>query len=254
MSIPIHSPLSTEVYSSLSSLSPPPTPIAKRFRHFVQSNATTAMPMFFPMSQSLFYSSVHRCHHSDASPSNKDEVVTEKKKLKLIASRPASILRLMPRSRTNISQTREGTKRIQVDQLPPLPFLYLDTSLKSIESMIPRLPSLSDSMKSSDSSQILESTFKKKEHIIYSNQQTMQSAFQRTGTHHCPVQKYTINSDGSDCPKSCNSESVLESIPKKLGSDVCPHKQVKLPSFQQGETGTKHNRMKKRNRFAARSA
>mmetsp|Transcript_13758 Transcript_13758/g.20743 ORF Transcript_13758/g.20743 Transcript_13758/m.20743 type:complete len:253 (-) Transcript_13758:127-885(-) len=252
MIIPIHSPLSTDVYSSLSSLSPPPTPIAKRSRHFFQSSTTSAMPMFFPMSQSLFYSSGHRCHHSDASPSIKDEEATEKKKLKLIASRPASILRLMPRSRTNISQTREGTKRIQVDQLPPLPSSYLDTSLKSIKPMIPRLPFLSDSTKTSDSSQILESTFEKKEHI--SNQQAMQSAFQRTGANDCAVQKRTSNSDGSDCSKSCDSKSVVESIPKKSRSDFGPHEQAKLPSFQRGGTGRKHYRVEKRNRFAARSA
>mmetsp|Transcript_41085 Transcript_41085/g.72272 ORF Transcript_41085/g.72272 Transcript_41085/m.72272 type:complete len:198 (+) Transcript_41085:118-711(+) len=188
MSDSIHSPLGSDVFSSLNSLSPPPTPIAKRERHFFTSIAATPpTPMFFPTSQSLFSSSAHRCPFSQLSPANKEAM--EEKQLASLASRPAPSLRLMSRSGTNISQASDVKTRIQAGQILPLPFSFPGTSFKSIESSIQQMPSLSDSSKSSDSANLLESTLKKPEPVVDPNQQVKLPSFQRSGVQHRTVKK-----------------------------------------------------------------
>mmetsp|Transcript_32225 Transcript_32225/g.59091 ORF Transcript_32225/g.59091 Transcript_32225/m.59091 type:complete len:198 (-) Transcript_32225:907-1500(-) len=188
MSVSIHSPLSSNVVSSFDSLSPPPTPIAKRSCHFFPSNAATpTIPMFFRTSQSLFSSSSPQCHFHTSSSDN--EKATGKKQLASLASRPAPSLQLRVRS-SSVSQSRVALKELQLDQIPALPFLFPDTSFRSIESSTPQKHSPSNSStRSSDSVNILKSTSKKQKPIASPNQQAKLPAFHRSGMKHRAVKQ-----------------------------------------------------------------
>lgn len=152
MNVSIHSPLQSEVLlSSLAySLSPPPTPIAKRANHrrFFPSNAATPVtptPTFFPKSKSLINDARHR---PSPSPSTADKEAMERKSLALLASRPVPRLHLTPRPKrfgtnlTNLSSQANGNnirKQVRANELPPLPFSFPDSVVEQLT-----MPSLSD--------------------------------------------------------------------------------------------------------------
>jgi len=184
----IHSPLSSEVVSSFDSLSPPPTPIAKRSRHFFPSNAAPpTTPMFFPTSQSLFGSSSQQCHFPTSSSDNEGAI--GRKQLASLASRPAPSLQLRVRS-SSVSQSRFALKELQLDQIPALPFLFPDTAFRPIESSTPQKHSPSNSStRRSDSVSILKSTPKKQKPIPSPNQQAKLPEFQRSGMKHSAMKQ-----------------------------------------------------------------
>ncbi|KAL7537604.1 hypothetical protein ACHAWF_005840 [Thalassiosira exigua] len=135
MSVSIQSPLLSDVVSCLESLSPPPTPIAKRARHFFPSNAATPTPptpMFFPKSQSLLRANDIS---KPSRPSTVDRETVRKKQLAMLAARPAPRLRLKPNIRAPLADASHKENinyKMDIDQVPPLPF-----------SFPPLLPSLS---------------------------------------------------------------------------------------------------------------
>lgn len=153
MNVSIHSPLQSEVLlSSLAySLSPPPTPIAKRANHrrFFPSNAATPVtptPTFFPKSKSLINDARHR--PSPSSPSTIEKEAMERKSLAFLASRPVPRLHLTPRPKrfgtnlTNLSSQANGDnirKQVRANELPPLPFSFPDSVVEQLT-----MPSLSD--------------------------------------------------------------------------------------------------------------
>ena len=165
MSASVHSPLSSEVFSSFDSLSPPPTPVAKRGCHFFPSNASTPvehMPMFFPTSASLL--SPTRKVSLSSSKNHKENKNIERSTLASLASRPTPCLRLKPRPKNmNVSASPsfilDGKKQVlavdkhTVDQLIPMPFsqlpmvpnLSLDTGKSdNVSNLSPRKISASD--------------------------------------------------------------------------------------------------------------
>lgn len=123
MKISINSPLPSEVFNELS---PPPTPIAKRGRHFFPSNA--AVPMFFPKSQSIFGSA--HAHPNISAPTTAEKEATEMKRLLAsLAHRPVPRLHLSPMPKSKFGKDSTNTSRaedmmqLQADQLPTLPYL-----------------------------------------------------------------------------------------------------------------------------------
>lgn len=154
MSVSIHSPLPTySVFPSFhdSSLSPPPTPLAKRARHFFPSNSeasSSPVPMFFPTSKSLLShrsssSSFHnsssprlsptrlhdRTHAAPTSPTFEKENVA-RRQLKDMARRPPPALRLRPRPlhcsnkmlHTNSTKGEvDKARQVDMDRIPSLP-------------------------------------------------------------------------------------------------------------------------------------
>eukprot|EP00581_Thalassiosira_minuscula_P016887 CAMPEP_0183730962 /NCGR_PEP_ID=MMETSP0737-20130205/33969_1 /TAXON_ID=385413 /ORGANISM="Thalassiosira miniscula, Strain CCMP1093" /LENGTH=204 /DNA_ID=CAMNT_0025963569 /DNA_START=459 /DNA_END=1073 /DNA_ORIENTATION=- len=193
-SVSIQSPVESEVFSFFETLSPPPTPLAKRGRHFFPSNASTPVPMFFPKSQSLLSSpSARRAETllSRSSPANKEAMA--QKQLASLASRPVPIIRLVPRkTKTDTSQVNRAAtstdikKIIQAGQTPPLPFSFPNDSfdVKQIKSAIPQVPSLSDSTASSDS----ESNMTKPGPVAGPKLAKLPS-FQRSGMHRRTVHR-----------------------------------------------------------------
>ena len=124
----LRSPRNSEVFSlSLTSLSPPPTPIAKRGRHSsLPANAVTSpAPMFFPKSQSVFRSA----HHSRP-VENDDAIAMERERLAMLASRPIPSLRLLPRRPNGMMRTNSVSCDCDEDiiRLPPLPFSFSSDS------------------------------------------------------------------------------------------------------------------------------
>lgn len=168
---PLSSPLPSQVFSlsTLETLSPPPTPIAKRgdSNHFFPSGATTPTPMFFSKSKSLLG------HDNDgnvtaggltpasapavgARQTNENTVENQQRLLaKKLASRgPVPSLRLAPRPRfggsssANTTNDTEDMKKL-MDQMPPPPLYSPFPDLKSMEANIPQVPSLSSHSSSS---------------------------------------------------------------------------------------------------------
>lgn len=119
------SPRQSEVLSSalVDSLSPPPTPIAKRAR---RSSPSSPAPMFFPKSKSI----ISAAHDPSPSPSTAEKEDTEEKRVALLlASRPVPHTRLSPRptqfgvkKTTNTFRAEDIETLIRTNQLPPLPF------------------------------------------------------------------------------------------------------------------------------------
>ncbi|KAL7546101.1 hypothetical protein ACHAWF_009433 [Thalassiosira exigua] len=142
MSVSIQSPLLSDVVSCLESLSPPPTPIAKRARRFFPSeDATPPTPMFFPKSQSILQAEELR---TPSRLSTVDMEAMKSEQLEMLASRPAPRLRLKPRLHvymTNTSQKENINYQMNADQAAPFPF-----------SLPPSLPSLSVSFCESSTS------------------------------------------------------------------------------------------------------
>lgn len=146
MCLSVRSPLNSEVLSLLESLSPPPTPVAKRGAHFIPSNAATPVPKYFPASQSIF-GALLRVDY----PGEKE--VAEEMQLRQLASRPVPSFRLKrrptPMNSSRAAATTEGAKKMRVqvhaEQLPPLPLAAGPAlaSKSSAKMLIPLLPSLS---------------------------------------------------------------------------------------------------------------
>eukprot|EP00581_Thalassiosira_minuscula_P018102 CAMPEP_0183713004 /NCGR_PEP_ID=MMETSP0737-20130205/8016_1 /TAXON_ID=385413 /ORGANISM="Thalassiosira miniscula, Strain CCMP1093" /LENGTH=205 /DNA_ID=CAMNT_0025941751 /DNA_START=229 /DNA_END=846 /DNA_ORIENTATION=+ len=186
-SVSIQSPLKSEVFSSYDTLSPPPTPIAKRSRYFIPSNASAhPMPMLLPANQSLLGSSAARRAEPPLTTSSyTNEEAMARMHLESIASRPAPTLILMRRPRIEADTSRDNrdlNNIIQVDTLPPLPFSFPKDSFdfKSIESAIPQVPSQSSSNKSG-SSNSLGSNEKKPDAVASAKHQVKLPSFQRSG-------------------------------------------------------------------------
>ena len=159
MSVSIQTPPSSDVFSSYNNrLSPPPTPMAKRGRHFFESNDDTMppeIPMFFPSSNSVMTG--HLSCLKDEEEDTKEEENVERRLLNLLASRPTPTIRLKPRPTSsihNIMDTeippedtcKKQVLEVDIGQIKPLP-IYSPSSVaehkRSIESMIRKLPSLS---------------------------------------------------------------------------------------------------------------
>lgn len=181
MSVSIQTPPSSVMSSSYNNeLSPPPTPVAKRGRHFFNSNDTTPqIPMFFPTSSSVMTG--HLSCLKDEEKEIKIEENVERRLLNLLASRPTPTIRLKPRPTTlmhsnNMDTPPEDTKKqvlvFDMDEIMPLP-IYSPSSItepkRSIESMIRKLPSLSSD---SETKTISKSDTRKL------------PSFQRGGLHH----------------------------------------------------------------------
>lgn len=153
MSVAIHSPPSSEALPPLDSLSPPPTPAAKRARQFCSSSNVGPMPMFFPKSLSIL--GTEPCPFR--LKAEVDEAV-EKKRLAHLGSRP--VPRLQLRSTLSSRGTEQNiavwakdgsiARQINMNQIPQLP--YDNFSFKSIESELPEMPAMGSSSKSSGSS------------------------------------------------------------------------------------------------------
>lgn len=197
MSVTIQSPFNSEVLSSFDySVSPPPTPIAKRARHFFPSNAPTPTPMFFPKSQSLLVSSFQHSSHKDITD-------VERKHLALLASRPSPSVQLKPRHaltdashRTNRVSSCNGSKdvkkRFKLEEMPQLPFSFPpEKSFKPIMSpTIPDLPSLPLSSGSSKGLSKSDSALEKKTSSpAAAAQQVKLPSFQRRGVDHRTIKK-----------------------------------------------------------------
>jgi hypothetical protein len=179
MSVTMESPLSSQVFGSLDSLSPPPTPNAKRARHFFPSNASSPTPMFFPKSKSLFGTNTR----AGLSPASEKENA-ERMQLQRLASRLPPCLQLKPRPTDITNRTarlrlssrsssgdmpiNESRKmRITVDQILPLPLVFHESktlSFKPVEessvASIPELPSLSCSLSDSSKGSVIGSVIK----------------------------------------------------------------------------------------------
>lgn len=194
MSVTIQSPFSSAVFPSFDySISPPPAPIAKRARHFFPSNAPTPTPFFFSKGQSIL-DSTSSIHSADGDKEAFLEL--ERRQVAFLVSRPAPDLKLKPRSaltdatpRTNSSATlhyvdsKEVTKRFELDKMPGLPFTCLPKkAFKPISSpKMPDLPSLSGSDHGVGDNKLSDPT--------PTAQQAKLPAFQRSGVHRRTVRK-----------------------------------------------------------------
>jgi hypothetical protein len=149
--ISIHSPIQSEILNSLASLSPPPTPIAKRGCHFFPADssgdATVPVPLFFPTTASVFGSSYHEpnrrilssrsTHHSDEEDDSVDA------ELMFLISYPPPRLRLEQRRTVTITPPpltpSQNEKR------------FLQVPDDSLKLMIPTLPSLAQEISNNNS-------------------------------------------------------------------------------------------------------
>ncbi len=152
--ISIHSPIQSELLNSLS-LSPPPTPIAKRGCHFFPADggggdATVPVPLFFPKTASVFGSSYHEPNgrilaSRSTHPADEDDNSLDAELMFLI-SYPPPRLRLEQRRTVTITPPlltpTQNEKRVL--QVP-------DDSLKI---MIPTLPLLSPEISKSNSDKL----------------------------------------------------------------------------------------------------
>lgn len=173
MSFSIHSPLSSEVFSSFDSLSPPPAPIGKRAQYFFPSNYA-APPTPFPA----------QCQRRPSNATVADEEGVVGKKLALLASRTVPMIKLMPRPRTGGLQAGMALTQIRVDQCPPLPFQFPNESYNHVESSTGQSPSPPDSSKSTNSEKrVLGLGPKKPVPVASRTQQAKLPAYQRRGTH-----------------------------------------------------------------------
>ncbi|KAL3760193.1 hypothetical protein ACHAWU_008940 [Discostella pseudostelligera] len=138
--IAIQTPLNPEVLPYLETLSPPPTPIAKRGRSFFPAgdDASLNVPMFFPKSASIFGSYQPQSPRS-TQPANKDDNSVEAE-LMFIISYPSPRFRLEQRRTITISP-------------PPLTppqneKFVLQVPDNSLPLLIPKLPLLPERSKS----------------------------------------------------------------------------------------------------------
>lgn len=178
------SPTNSQVFPSFDySLSPPPTPIAKRARQFLPSNtASSPVPMFFSKSRSLFGpESIGRANnaHHYLSP----EEAMEKKQLQVFASRPAPDVLLKPRPTVTSTTHWESSPRptVAMDKILAPPFTSSGATFRPVSddvesSIIPELPWLSSN--NSSTSKRLEP--KKPEQYTFGRQAKLPS-FQRGG-------------------------------------------------------------------------
>lgn len=257
MSVSVQSPLSplpSQVFSisTLDTLSPPPTPIAKRgaSHHFFPSRASTPTPVFFPKSKSLLgHDSSGNVSAGGLTPASApavaegqgDENTVENKQrllAKKLASRgPGPSFRLAPRPRFGSSSSANRTIRNANDtdeyikkmlgQMPPPPLTTSFPDLKSMEASIPQVPSLSAHSSSSSAS------------------------FNFGGSN---------NSDDSNKEKSSTPPSTMKMsprpivLPMKQSATLSQHQALhKLPSFQRNGMAKRSVPMRK-NSFVARSA
>mmetsp|Transcript_806 Transcript_806/g.1605 ORF Transcript_806/g.1605 Transcript_806/m.1605 type:complete len:178 (-) Transcript_806:216-749(-) len=126
----IHSPSTCLVFSSMDSLSPPPTPGRKRATRTLPKNATdnnywdAAMPMFFPSANSLL---------SDETIDGHDVETSLEAFVRRTSSSP-------PAKMTLLARPLHGTK-ITRHQIPTLPTYETTTTLSAETlSMLPPLP------------------------------------------------------------------------------------------------------------------
>lgn len=196
MSVTIRSPFSSEVFPSFDySLSPPPTPIAKRARHFFPNNAATLTPLFFSKSQSLLDST---SSHQSADGDKEAFRELERKHLAMLASRPAPSLQLKPRSTLSDAthdslHSNDISKSFKLDDMPELPFAVppKNKSFKPINSSeMPDIPSLSLSTSSPKKlSKSDPGMGKNPSHPTTAMQHAKLPAFQRSGVHRRTVRK-----------------------------------------------------------------
>lgn len=254
MSVILESPHASLVFgSTLDTLSPPPTPIAKRARHFFPSNASTPTPMFFPKSQSLLSgrsssstssgrgASFGTLSSHSARPAASTSPLEKEKALRValarLASRPAPHLTLQPRPanhharllRINPKSSFRPGADCEVEYLSSreiFPRGYVRGKVEADE--IPPLPFVFD------------------EEEVVVPPSTSKKAVQPAAMSSIPKLPSLSDSTNSNITKS------LPIMTAKLSLEPAPQGQVKLPSFARG--GIHRRTVKKRNSIVARTA
>ncbi len=248
MNIVIESPHASLIFGPLDTLSPPPTPVAKRARHFFPNVAGTPAPVFFPTSHSLLSGrGSGSCETFGASSRSApaagppDEENAARQALARLAHIPVPRLKLRPRPATR--RVAPGRLRIDpwssfgpgadqeveyfssreifpksyvkgtagADEIPPLPFVFDEDNERTAEAPAPP-PALAPSTGAPMTSSIPK----------------------------LPDMSNSTDSTPKTLPIVATSQAALSSGRTKL-----------LP-FEQG--GMRPQTVKKRHSFAARSA
>lgn len=238
MSVSIESPHASLVFSSfnLDSLSPPPTPAAKRVRRFIPRGnvETSPTPMFFPKSQSLL-GSYSGDNKQGASDESRNQLANQ------LSSRPIPTLQLQRRLVRHPMNEKESTLLVEKDlnRIPPLPFSF---------EQIPTVPSLSSS-KSSEMSMSSSSKNASSSDCSSSRGPPRQTTSPEISAGPELVQKKVQPQQmpqGKPAPPSgIASKTTIATASGRV-------QQVKLPSFQRG--GMHSRTVNRRNSLVAKSA
>lgn len=185
MSYIILSPPASEVIPPLESLSPPPTPIAKRGGSFSRSsNTLNPTPIYFPTS----WSRLGSAHHPSTCSSSADKDATAENQIALL-SRPVPNMQLVRRSPGSGASTLkfddDEERRKIMSQIPMLPlYSHPETSSQSVEASVKLLPppSLDASKRSGNRADRLCNA-----NSVVNQQAVKLPSFQRKGLHHATV-------------------------------------------------------------------
>lgn len=232
----IHSPHPSQVFSSLETLSPPPTPMAKRARCVA---LTSPMPMFFPTSQSLLRQNAQQDAPYSSAERDQSRLLTSSSSLGY-----APLLQRRQRSNNDhSSKSKIILSQALLRQIPPPPFSSL-LDMKSMESSIPREASRRmNSFESNVSAASVQNSEARKAEpkAAAGNQQKKPPVSKRMNSFESHVSTSTQNSE------TTNPRKKLE----RMSSGGNSH-QEKLPAFHR--SGMHRNSATRRNSYVARTA